>query len=83
MSKHFIPSLFKCHAIYEMMLQNVVKSEGLQTIWRMRVACCLSKATRAKAHACARVPTPTRTNAHAYTYAFSLSLSLFAFPRQE
>jgi hypothetical protein len=31
------------------------------TTWRMRVACWISKTTRAQAHACARAPTPTHT----------------------
>jgi hypothetical protein len=41
------------------MSKNVVESEGPQAIRRMRVACWISKATRAEAHARARVPTTT------------------------
>ena len=33
------------------------------TIWRMRVACCMSKATRTQAHAYAQTP-HARTHAH-------------------
>ena len=54
------------------------------TTWRMRVACWISKTTRAQAHACARAPTPThtcaRTHAHAHTQKYVI---LIGFPRQQ
>jgi hypothetical protein len=63
---HFVFSNFFSEnlAFYEMS-KNVVKLERLQTIWRMRIACSISKAIHAKAHASARVPTPK----HAFAYA--------------
>jgi hypothetical protein len=44
----------------------------VMTIWRMRVAVCIIKATRAQAHACASARTHPHTHAHKY-----------AFPRQQ
>jgi hypothetical protein len=42
------------------MSKNVVEPERPQVaIWRMRVECWISKATRAQAHASARAPTLT------------------------
>jgi hypothetical protein len=38
------------HAVYEIMSKNVVEQERPQTIWRMRVACWISKATRTHVH---------------------------------
>jgi hypothetical protein len=35
-------------AVYEIMSKNLVEPERPQTIWLMRVACWVSKATRAK-----------------------------------
>jgi hypothetical protein len=49
------------------MSKNVVEPERPQTIWRMRVACWISKATRAKVHACARVSTRMRAHTHTHT----------------
>ena len=47
-----------------MMSKNIVEPERPQTaIWR-RVACWVSKATLAQAHACSRSPTPTPTHTH-------------------
>jgi hypothetical protein len=47
-------------ALYEITSKNVVEPERPQmTIWRMRVACWISKATCAQARASARAPTPT------------------------
>ena len=42
-------------------------------IWR-RIACCISKATRAQANASARAPTPTHTQKY---------VILVAFPQQQ
>ena len=42
------------------------------TKWR-RVACRISKATRAQAHARARALPPTHTHAHAQTYVIALA----------
>ena len=49
------------------MSKNVVEPGRLQTIWRMRVAYWINKATRAQAHARASAPTPTHTQTHALT----------------
>jgi hypothetical protein len=50
--------------VYEKMSKNVIKSETPHSTWRMRVACSISKATRAQAHAHAPAPTHARTHAH-------------------
>jgi hypothetical protein len=58
-------------AVYELMLKNMVEPERFQMkIWRLRVACRISKATRAQAHARARTPTFTHTQ-HVILVAFS------------
>jgi hypothetical protein len=49
-------------AVYEIISKNVVKSEGQQAIWRMRVACWIRKATRAKEQSRACSPTPTHAS---------------------
>ena len=47
----------------------MVDPERPQTIWRMRVACRISKAARAQAHARGRAPTPAHTHMHSPTIA--------------
>ena len=47
--------------VFETISKNLVVPERSQEIWRMRVACAIGKATRAKAHACARAPALTPT----------------------
>jgi hypothetical protein len=51
-------------------------------IWRMRIACWITKATRARTRAHTRARTRTRAHTHAraraHTHTLSLSLSLFA-----
>ena len=65
-------------AVYELMLKNMVEPERSQmTIWRLRVACRISKATRAQAHARARTPTFTHTHTH------TQYVILVAFSRQQ
>ena len=60
------------------MSKNVVEPEKLQAIWRMRVACWISKVTRTKAHARARAPTPTHTYARTDIHsAKRLSVTLY------
>ena len=51
------------------MWKNVVEPERPQTIWRMRVACLVSKATRAQEHARASATTPTPTHTHSRKHA--------------
>ena len=55
----------KSHRLWDNVEKFLVESERPQTIWRMRVACWISKATRAKAHALARASTLRRMHAHA------------------
>ena len=57
---------FENHTVYKNMSKNMVEPERPKTIWRMRSACWISKATRAKIHSRSRAPilTPTRTRAH-------------------
>ena len=50
-------------AVYEMIQKNVVEPETPHSTWYMRVAYCISKATRAKARS-PHAPTPTRTRTH-------------------
>ena len=50
------------------MSKNAVELERQQTLWLMRVACWIRKATRARAHVRACAPTLTRKHAHALTY---------------
>jgi hypothetical protein len=58
-------------AVYEIMLKNIVEPGMLQmAIWG-RVACRISKATRAQGHASARAPTYTDTHTHRNTCCFS------------
>ena len=49
--------------VYEIMSKNVVESGRQQTTRRMRVACCVTRATREQAHARAYALTypPTHT----------------------
>jgi hypothetical protein len=47
------------------MSKNVVESE---TVWRLRYAYWISKATRAQAHARTHSPTPSQMHAHSYPY---------------
>jgi hypothetical protein len=59
--------------VYEIMSKNMMKPERPQTtIWRMRVPCWISNATRGKAHARAPVPTHAcihqRARAHTHTH---------------
>ena len=54
-------------AVYNKMSENMMELEMPQAIWRMRVACWISKATRTKAHARARVPTPTHASTRTYS----------------
>ena len=63
-------TFFPKSAVYEIMSNNMVETEATndRVIWRMRVACCISKATRA------RTCTGTRTRTHTEicnTYCFS------------
>ena len=73
------------------MSKNVVVPDRPQTIWRMRVAYWISKATRAQAHARARVPTPTYTHTYALISASATPLpqthtemcNTYCVPRQQ
>ena len=69
--RHLMPDNFffsKNRAVYETMSKNMVKPNRPQmTIWRIRVTCCSSKATRAQAHARARAPTVTHGSPHICT----------------
>ena len=51
----------KNRAFYEIMSKNM-ETWRTQTIWRIRVACWISKAARKKAHARTRASTTTRTH---------------------
>ena len=62
----------------EIMSKNVVEPERPQLAIRLRVACWISKATRAQAHAIARAPTPTPKHTpptHAHTQMNTLALT--------
>jgi hypothetical protein len=71
---------FENRAVYEIMSKNMVEPERPQmTTWR-RVACSISKATRARTHASVRAPTPTYARTHARTHKYEI---LIVFPRQQ
>jgi hypothetical protein len=63
------------------MSKNMVQPEGPQPIWRIRVACWISKATRAKARA--HTSTYTRARARTRTHTHTEHIILDAFPRQK
>ena len=69
------------HAIYEIMSKNIAEPESQQTIWSMRTAWWITKATRAQAHALASTPTPTHTHAHAQKYTYCLSMARISWTR--
>ena len=65
--------------VYEIMSKNVVEPDrSLMTIWR-RVACWMSRATRALAYVRANASTHTDARMHAHT---EKSVILIAFPQQ-
>jgi hypothetical protein len=83
----------KIRAIYEIMSGKSVEQNRAQAIWRSHAAYWISKATRAKAHFCARAPTHTRlhspahacTRTHAHTHTRTRGqkyVILFAFAQQ-
>ena len=82
------PPLSENRAVYEIISQNVVEPGRPQmTIWRMRVACWISNARRARTHAraLAHPPTHTETRTHARLHARTPTekyVKLNAFPRQ-
>jgi hypothetical protein len=55
-------------AVYEIKSKNVVEPERMQTTWYLRVTYCISKPTRAQAHARLCVPTHTHTHTHTQKY---------------
>ena len=65
------------HAVYEITQKNVVEAREAKndnTIWRMRVACWISKATRPYTHAHAHPPGhPPRANKHTEKYVIIIS----------
>ena len=76
---HFmIHKFFENLAVYEIISKNLVEPGRPQTIWRMRVACWMCKATRAQAHG--RAPTHTHVLTHACTHKY---VRLAAFPGQQ
>jgi hypothetical protein len=75
---HFVFSNFfsENRAIYERMSNHLVEPERSQmTIWR-RVACWISKATRAKASDCALAPPPHTHTELCNTYCFLMATVL-------
>jgi hypothetical protein len=72
-------------AVYETMSKTLVQSEATNdvTVWRVRVACCISKTTHARS--CIRLrfraPTHARTCTHTHTQTDKYVI-LIAFPRQ-
>ena len=71
---HFIFNNFfsENRAIYETMSKNVVEPERPQMAIQWRVACWISKTTRAQRHASARAPKHTHTQKYVTLIAFSL-----------
>jgi hypothetical protein len=70
--KHTFQLLFfpENHAVYEIMLKNVVEPESTKDnkIRRMQVACWKSKATRAHAHAHPQAPGHSHIHTRVYIY---------------
>ena len=70
-------------AVCEIMSKNMVDPEKLQILWRMRVTCWISEATRAKSRARAststftQAPTLARERAHTHRNINMLHLLLF------
>ena len=63
-------------AFFEIMSKHVVKPERPQmTIWDMRIAYWIRKATRAQARVSARAPIPTPTLMHAGKHTHALTRS--------
>jgi hypothetical protein len=85
---HFMFSNFfpENRAVCEIMSKNTLQPEKPQTIWRMRVACWISEATRSQAHARALHSHPrTRTHRHVLNRARTHKkyVILIAFPIQQ
>ena len=53
---------------YEKTSKNTVQRERKRAIWRMQLACCIIKATRAKARASASTHTHTHAHTHRHTH---------------
>ena len=64
------------HAVYEIMSKNVVEPEATNdvTIWRIRVACWISRST--SIHARAHAHAPILTHAHTTTYVILIAFLL-------
>ena len=65
---HFIFHIFFPHenrAVYEVEHGGAIEATNDNTIWRMRVACWISKATRSHAHAYSSAPSFPHTHARA------------------
>jgi hypothetical protein len=63
-------TFFLKRAVYAMISKNLVEPGRPQvTVWRMRLACLITRATCAQEHTCACAPTPTH--------------ALIVFPRQK
>ena len=74
----FINFFSEHRVFYEIMSKNLVESERPPTIWRLRVACCISKATCAKVHSRVRARIHTHGRTHTDKYVI-----LIAFPQLE
>ena len=73
-------------AVYETTWKNVVEPGRPQTIiWRMRIACCIPKATNTNSeicntHRCSTTAMVARTRHNVTLYVQCLSVCLFLFP---
>jgi len=82
-SKFFFP---ENRAVYETTWKNVVEPGRPQTIiWRMRIACCIPKATNTNSeicntHRCSTTAMVARTRHNVTLYVQCLSVCLFLFP---
>jgi hypothetical protein len=80
----FCPTFFlKNLVIYEIMPKSSLEPEGVTndvTIWRMRVACWISKATCTQAHTHAYESGKTHARKHAHIEKYVI---IIAFPRHK
>ena len=62
---------------YEIMSKNMVEPERRQTVWRMRVACWINKATRAQAQASTQGLNQPSRDAHTTTQSNTKQHNMF------
>jgi len=78
---HFFSSFFRKRRVYKIMWKNIVERRTQMTVWRMRIACWITKAINAHTGCEIRTAFPLQQWLHArasmlcYTYIACLVLS--------